>query len=425
MARVYRGKLTVQEQVCEKYLKRSQIKSRTKYFITRWNCRLIIVVNVALLLLFGRAGLAAESEGTQHYKMLSTVEYAGKGQFRNQIEAVFTVKKQLLSGDKTQYFISANDFDQLRNVLDSKQPSPQDELSFVLDRKTGHLSDVGKDLVLLEGINNECIKSLKKVKKKNIGKTWKQSFDSPFPDHYLATELKFTLTAIQLKTKVFGEMIAVRALSEPFVLKIAKGKDTKGVKCRINSVYLSDSKLEDIYLSISVFEATTNSNGFKENFRHELATYKTDAAGTSVDLTGLGAKFERFARKVGLKRRGLKLVKESPLPQWVQYEGLFAAQVGNLCTVMACEGALDPVALVYMPADPTIALATQTETISSVLAKRIPGAGDMKLAVAPAFAGIGLGPAGGAAAGAAAGGVAGTVVPTVTSDESARSPSTP
>ncbi len=414
----------MQKEVCDKYLKRSQVKSRTKYFVTKWNCRLIIVVNVALLLAFGRAGLAAENETVQHYKMLSTVEYSGKGQFRNHIEAVFTVKKQLLSGDKTRYFISANDFDQLRNVLDSKQPLPQDELSFVLDRKTGHLSGVGKELILLEGINNECIRSLKQVTKKNIGKTWKQSFNLPILDHFSAAELKFTLTAIPLKTKVFGEMIAIRALSEPFVLKIAKGKDAKGAKCRINSVYLSDSKLEDIYLSISVFEAITNINGFKESFRHELATYKTDAAGTSVDLTGLDAKFERFARKVGLKRKGLKLVKESPLPQWVQYEGLFAAQVGNLCTVMACESALDPVALVYMPADPTIALATQAETISSVLAKRIPGAGDMKLAVAPAFAGIGLGTAG---TGAAAAGVAGTVavVGGAEDDESARSPSTP
>ena len=412
----------MQKQVCNKYLKRSQVKSRTKYFITKWNCRLIIVVNVTLLLAFGRAGLATENETVQHYKMLSTVEYSGKGQFRNHIEAVFTVKKQLLSGDKTRYFISANDFDQLRNVLDSKQPSPQDELSFVLDRKTGHLSGVGKDLILLEGINNECIRSLKKVTKKNIGKTWKQSFNLPILDHFSAAELKFTLTAIQLKTKAFGEMIAVRALSEPFVLKLAKGKDAKGPKCRINSVYLSDSKLEDIYLSISVFEATTNINGFKENFRHELATYKTDAAGASVDLTGLGTKFEKFARKVGLTGKSLKLVKKSPLPQWVQHEGLFAAQVGNLCAVMACEGALDPVALVYMPADHTIALATQMGTISSELAKRIPGAGGMKIAVAPAFGGVGLG-----TVGVAAGGAAGTVavVAGTGGDGSARSPSTP
>jgi len=120
--------------------------------------------------------------------------------------------------------------------------------------------------------------------------------------------------------EAFNDMIAVRALSEPFIVKAAKeeGTGVGGLRSRINAVYLFDPEIDDVYLSISAFEATTNINGFKETLRHEVATYKTDAAGASVAMTALGKKFEKLARKMGLTKKSLKVVKESPLPQWAR-----------------------------------------------------------------------------------------------------------
>ena len=408
--------------------------SRTKCFWARQDFCLMMVLSVVLLLPFGKAGLAVENKSTEHYKMLSTIEYAGEGQFRNQVETLFMVRKQPLLDDKVQYFISTNDFDLVADNLDSGQQSSFGKLSFVVDRKTRHISAAGKDLLLLEMVNNQCVSSLKKVTRKNIGKTWKQSFNLSFLDHLLPGELKFTLTATQLETEVFGEMIAVRALSEPFVVKAAKvGGGVGDVKSRIGAFYLFDPEMEDIYLSISVFEATTKINGLKEKLRHEVATYKTDAAGVPADLTGLGKKFEKLVRKVGLTRKSLKVVKESSLPQWARYEGLAAAQATHLCAATACEGALNPVATVCIPAARTVALqsagklatAKRVGTISSVLVKSIPGIGGMKIAVAPAFMGVGLG-----TAGAVAGGVAGGTVAIAGGGgggggDDARSPSAP
>src|SRR3972149_7130866 len=240
------------------------IKSKTECFWTRTFC-LMISLEAALCPALANATQLAGNESVQHYKMLSSVEYSGQGQFKNQVETLLTVKKQLLSDDKVRYFISSNDFDLLRDNLDAEQQSSPGEISFIVDGKTGCISGGGKDLGFLEKINNHCISSLKKVTKDNIGKTWKQSFDMPFLEHLFTGELKFTLTAINLKTEAFGEVIAVRALSEPFVFKVSGAQGSAGnVKSKIGAIYLFDPDIEDIYLSISVFEATTNINGSKE-----------------------------------------------------------------------------------------------------------------------------------------------------------------
>jgi hypothetical protein len=392
-----------------------QSKNRTKYFGVNWNGCLVVVLSVVLLLVFGSVGLAVGNEDTDHYKMISVLEYTGKGQFRSQVETLFTVRKRLVSDDKVQYFISANDFDLAEDNMKSGQQSSHSELSFVIDRTTGYLSEASSEWEFFEKVSNECVKAVKQVTKQNVGKTWKQSFDLSFLEHLFAGQLKFTLTAIPLETEAFGEMVAVRALSEPFVVKAAKkGGGTGPVRSRINAAYLFDPEVEDIYISISVFEATTNVNGFKEELRHEMATYKTDPAGVAVDLSGLGKKFEKLARKVGLSTKSVKVVKESSLPQWVQYRGLAAIQVTNLCAGTACESALNPVATVCMPAARTVALqgagkltaAKQIATISSLLVKNIPGLGGMKIATAPAFMGMGLGTTTGAVAGGTAGAIA-------------------
>ncbi len=152
--------------------------------------------------------------------------------------------------------------------------------------------------------------------------------------------------------------------------------------------------------------------------RHEVATYRTDSAGASVDLSGLGREFEKFVRKVGLSRKGVKVVKESPLPQWAQSEGLAAAQVANICAAMACEGAPNPVITVCIPAArtvgaqslgqiPSIGTFATAETVAGSLGKSVVGIGTMKIAAAPAVLGMGLGTATTVAAGGAvAGGLA-------------------
>jgi hypothetical protein len=366
-------------------------------------------LSMMLLASSGTTVLAVEQESIQHFKMISVVEYTGKGQFRNQVETLFTVRKEALSNNEVQYFLTGND---LNPNLTNQSSSTG--FSFILDKNTRHLSGVGEDMAFLARVNNESVKSLKiKVTKDNVGKTWKQSFSLSSLSDSLPSRLEFTLTAIELKTETFGEMIAVRALSEPFFVK--SGKDS--IRSKINAIYLFDPKIEDIYLSISVYEAATDANGSKEMLRHEVATYRTDSAGASVDLSGLGQEFEKFVRNVGLSRKGVKVVEESPLPQWAQSEGLAAAQVANICAAMACEGAPNPVVTVCIPAARTVGLQSlgqipsigtfaTAETVAGSLGKSVSGIGTMKIAVAPAVLGMGLGTATTVAAGAAAGGLA-------------------
>ena len=384
--------------------------SKTNHFSAR--TALYCMLLCPLLLISAEVGLAAENTGTEYYKMLSYIEYSGKTQFTNQVETLLSVRKQFLSDDKAQYFISSSDFNLLGGNTDPGQQPSTSELSFIIDNQTGYLSGSGKDLALLERINNECVRSLKKVSKENIGKTWEQSFSMPFIKNLLPGKITFTLTAMRLEAKASGEMIAVRALSEPFIVKAAAPNGgVKDVKARMNAVYLFDNQLDSIYLSASVFEAETNMNGSKENLRHEVATYKTDAAGTSVDLTGLGNKFEQFVQKIGLTKKTLTTAQQSPLPQWAQYEGLSAAQISNTCAAIACEGISNPVATIYIPAARTVAMQStgtlapigSAGAISNLLAAKVTGLTSMKIAVAPAIMGLSAGTAGiiGGGAGAA------------------------
>ena len=374
----------------------------TEYFWPWDDLRLIIILSL-LLLLFGAIASASESEDVQHYKMLSAIEYTGKGQFSNQSETFFTVEKEPLAGSSVRYVISTDNAD--------SDPGAQDgTISFVVDKKNGRISETGADLSLLERVNNHCIRFLKQRIEKNIGKTWKQSFTLSSIDARLPRTVKLTMTAIGLETKLFGNMVAVRGLSEPF--SFVAGAQKGPVKGRINAMYLFDKKIENIYISIAVFEAETNTNGFDEKLRHEIATFKTDAAGQSVDLSGLGQEFEKLIGKVGLATRNIKVEKESRLPQWIQNEGLYVAQVTNMCAAMACEGAVNPVASMYLPAARAIAqhslgtlpAVAPAATIGSLLTQSVPGIAGMKVAIAPAFLGVGMG-----TAGAVAGGAVGTV----------------
>lgn len=391
--------------------------------IRQYSCIMIMIV----VLLLSSSAVSLASENVQHFKMISVVEYTGKGQFRNQAETSFEVKKEALSNNEFQYFFTGND---LNPNLNEKSSSTN--YSFILDRNTHYMSGAGQDMDFWAKANNESVNSLKiKVTKDSVGKTWKQVFDLSSLSDSLPRRLGFTLTAIKLKTETYGEMIAVRALSEPFFVKT--GNDS--VKSKINVVYLFDQNIEDVYLSISVFEGNTDVYGYKETLRHEVATYKTNATGSSVDLTGLGQEFEKFVREVGLSRKAIKIEEESSLPQWAQSEGLTAAQVANMCAALACEGAPNPVITVCMPVTQIIRAQSlglissigsfaKAGTVAGSLGKSVVGISSMKIAAAPAVLGMGLGTASTVAAGAAAGGIA---IAEENSDghSTARSPSVP
>jgi hypothetical protein len=364
----------------------------------------VILLSLLLVWVFTEVGPAAGDETVQHYKMLSTVEYSGKSQFKNQIESLFTARKQSVSDDKVQYFISSNDFE---------MGGGGKEFTFIMDEKTRQISGLGRDLTLIEKVNNECIKSLEKVGAENIGKTWKQSFDLSFLGETFPGKMEFTLTAIKLETTELDELIAVRALSEPFIVKVVKDNGKTGdIKFRVNAVYLFDSEIEQVYMSVFAFGGETNINGFNEKLRHEVATYMTDELGVPADLNGLDKHFEKLVKKVGLVKKNVKVKNEAPLPQWAKTEGLFMSQVAGVCAAIACEGALNPVAMICIPAARTLALqsfgtlasVSGASAVSAALTSSVPAVGGMNLAGGATIMGVGAG-----TAGAIAGGTVGTV----------------
>jgi hypothetical protein len=401
-----------------------------KHLCVSWNLCLVAVVSIAMVLFSVSVAYAFESSGTEHYKMLSSVEYSGKTQYKNQVETLLTVRKDFLSDDQVQYFISSRDFDLVKGNLSFGQDVPARELSFIVNKRTKRLSTEERELALLERINNHCVLSLGKHTKDNIGRTWKQSFNLSSLDSSLPDKISFTLTAMPLSTEVFGELIAVRALSEPFTFQAPKVQGGLGdIKSRINTVYLFDPEIETVYMSISVFEATANINGFKEKLRHEVATYKSNASGESVDLSGLGKEFGKFVRKVGLNKKSIDVTKRGHLPQWARSEAVTVAEAGFTCGSIACEGAPNPVATVFVPIARTVAMQSSGAllsigtigTVSGALAANVVGISTVKIAAVPAIA-AGMGMNAGTAA-AVAGGA--TAIAVTGSEATARSPSTP
>ena len=244
----------------------------------------------------------------EHQKMLSTIRYTGDGQFKHQVETLLTIEKEPLSGERTRYSISSKDFSFFQPE-GSREPVTN-YITFIVDEKTGRLSNSEGSLTMLEKANNLCVSSIEEVTKENVGKTWKQSFDLSSFDYSLPKNLTFTMTAINVNTEKYGKMTAVRALSEPFVVSVlnSEGK-VKEVKSRIRAAYLFDSEIDEIYLSMSVFDGAADIDSKNEKLKYEVATYKTDAEGIAVDLNGLGKDFESFVRKVGLTSQDLEIKK--------------------------------------------------------------------------------------------------------------------
>lgn len=319
------------------------MSSRSRNKNKSHHCMRIINTLIAMIImsLFFVINQPVMGQGnTLHYKMISTVEYAGKGQFRNQVETMYLADKETMSDGRVKYIISPDE-----SNMEAGQERPLSTFSFIINEETQQMSSVDDNMTFWADVHNASAKSLRKVSSDYIGRTWRQAIDLSTLNDVLPGEINFTLTAISVKSNSYGDMIAVRSLSEPFFVKISKGF----FRARINTVYLFDSEIDDVYLSISVFEATTTANGYKESLRHEVATYKTDRTGVPVDLSNIGNDFERLVAKVGLSKSSLEIVEEESLPRWASEKGLRAAQIANICSAAVCEGALNPVPVVSMP----------------------------------------------------------------------------
>ncbi|OHB61538.1 MAG: hypothetical protein A2167_02875 [Planctomycetes bacterium RBG_13_46_10] len=300
---------------------------------------LIMLLSFIFVTMFGTLSMASQGKNIQHYKLLSILEYSGENQFKSEFEINCTIKRFALSDDKIQYVISTNNQTEAASSQKAGEQCSLNDLSFIVDNKTRILSTTDTGLAFLEKVANECSKTLTAVTRDNIAKTWQQRFNFSSIDNSLPRQLRFTLTAIPVQTETLGELIAVRALSEPFAVVNGAGP----VPCRANCVYVFDRELKEIYLGISVFKAATNIRGFKEVLQHSVATRKADEEGNPIDLSTLGTNknFENLVSKVGVTST-LNVVQNGPLPQWAAEDAVKAAQVANISAATSCEGTLDP-----------------------------------------------------------------------------------
>ena len=207
-------------------------------------------------------------------------------------------------------------------------------------------------------MNNECIKTLDGRVSKEVGKTWTCRFNLGLFNHYsLPRELKFTVTSIKVKTDHLGDLVAVRAISDAFMVKAAQQTQGYGyVKCQIASVYVFDpyvyeTNAEDVYVSAMVFVASTKMDGMTQQYRYEFGTYKTDPNAAAVDMEGLGMELEDFIRQIQLTPQPIDVNEFAGLPFWAQSEIVNAAQVATVCAAVACEqNIVNPVASIYLAA---------------------------------------------------------------------------
>src|SRR3989339_1311230 len=86
-------------------------------------------VCLLLSVLCSGAILAAQPLPPQCYKMSSTIEYIGKGQFRNQLDSFYTVKKEC-EGERVSYQISQ------RLSPDSKGEWEFAPMNFMVDKSS-------------------------------------------------------------------------------------------------------------------------------------------------------------------------------------------------------------------------------------------------------------------------------------------------
>jgi hypothetical protein len=304
---------------------------------------------------------------TDYFKLISTVEYTAKRgnesrQYRYQAEPWFLVTTIPQTGRQNHYHLITNDL-KFRDANLQQEYQYAGEINYDLTEKR-LMTGVDPDLMHLQKMNNECIKTINGKAPKEVGKTWTCRFNLGIFNHYsLPKELKFTVTSIKVPTNKLGDFIAVRAISDPFLVKAAAQTEGYGfVKCKIASVYLFDPNVygtneEDVYASAMVFLAATKMDGMTQQYRYEFGTYKTDANAASADMNGLGFELEGFVREIRLIPQPIEVDKPCGLPMWAKSEIVNAAQLASTCAAVACEqDIVNPVASIYLAAARTYQL---------------------------------------------------------------------
>ncbi|MCD4830658.1 MAG: hypothetical protein K8R02_02490 [Anaerohalosphaeraceae bacterium] len=300
-------------------------------------------------------------QNVDHFRLISTVEYtAERGnenrQYRHQAEPWFTVERTPENAEQTRYKVWTESL-QFMGIYDDPEYNYLSEINYLLTDKR-YMSEVDDDLIHLQKMNNEAIRSLNGRAVNDIGKTWTHRFDLGIFDHYsLPKELKFTIKSIKVPTKYLGDLIAVRAISDEFLIKAATQADGYGyVRCKTASVYLFDPNVpygsgEEVYVSATVFVAATKMDDMTQQYRYEFGTYKTDANEAAVDLEGLDFNLEDFVREIKLIPYPIEVKEWAGLPYWAQSEIVNAAQIASACSAVVCEQSLvNPVASRYLAA---------------------------------------------------------------------------
>ena len=302
-----------------------------------------------------------DRQKTDYLKLVSTVEYTAKQgneskQYRDQVESRFMVTTIPQTSEKTHYHLITSDL-KFKDANALQKYRDAREINYDLGSMR-YMTGVDSDLLYLQKMNNECIKTINGAAPNEVGKTWTARFNLGEFNHYsLPSELKFTVTSIKVPTDKLGDLVAVRAISDPFLVKAAAQTEGFGfVKCKIACVYLFDPYVEatgkeDIYVNAMVFLAATQMDGMTQHYRYEFGTYKTNADGRAIDMNGLGDKFEDFIREIQLTPQPLEVKNTCCPPQWVQSEVANAAQIASTCAAVACEqDVVNPVASTYLAA---------------------------------------------------------------------------
>ena len=322
--------------------------------------RLFLLLAVIISLLAGQIVYAQQGklseQRTDYFKLISTVEYtAQRGsesrQYRHQAEPWFIVTTIPQADGQRHYHLITSDL-RFQNEQSQQKYENADEINYELKEKR-FMTGVDADLSALQKMNNECIRTIRGEAPKEVGKTWTCRFNLGILNHNsLPNELKFTVTSIKVPTDKLGELVAVRAISDPFLVKAAAQAGGYGfVKCRIACVYLFGPREEDVYVSAMVFLADTKMDDMTQQYRYEFGTYKTDANAGAIDMNGLGLDLEGFVKKIQLTPQPVEVKNPCCPPFWVQSEIANAAQLASACAAVACEqNMVNPVSNIYLAA---------------------------------------------------------------------------
>jgi hypothetical protein len=136
----------------------------------------------------------------------------------------------------------------------------------VINESTGLIS-TRQDVALW----TQAVKSLDKVTRDYVGKMWKQPVDLSSVKNSLSNQISFTLTAIDVRrTRAFGDMIAVRSLSQPFFVAVATYQadstgrpfDLSDVGTDFETLVAEVGKFESILEGYGVFMAISPGRGW-------------------------------------------------------------------------------------------------------------------------------------------------------------------